>query len=325
MMKRRIYSILLFSLLSLAILTGFAWQVQAGQVQAPAPTGVRGQWPVISDQLKEDVSMSRTPNPDVKASAGESETDADCKKKGVPMVILMYHAILPGKAGKWVVSPNLLEADLKFLQKGGYTAVTVADLLDYQLRDVPLPEKPVMLTFDDGSRTNYTYAFPLLKKYNQKAVMAVVGAFIDKGYRANGFEDNTCRTSLTYAQIREMHESGLVEIQNHSYDLHKIEERNGMKIKRGESYEAYERVLKDDLFKLEQVLEERAGVRCNAVAFPFGSYTKDAFRAVKNLGYCASFTCNEGVNYISKDTDLFYLKRYNRDSERDIGRIMRTS
>jgi len=254
----------------------------------------------------------------IQSHSENGQTDNE-RQKGVPLVIVMYHAICPGRCEKYVIPPKLLEEDLKYLKDNGYAGIKVADLINFQEKDTPLPEKPVVLTFDDGNRTNYIHAFPLLKKYDMKAVMAVVGAFTDSNYKKDGCRDETCKTYLTYAQMKEMAESGLVEIQNHSYDLHKVAKRNGMKMMSGETFEEYERVLKADLSRLEQKLEENAGIRCTAIAFPFGAYTKHStVEVVKKLDYKASLTCNEGVNYIHKQTDLFMLKRYNRAYGRDI-------
>ncbi|MBR2038566.1 MAG: polysaccharide deacetylase family protein, partial [Lachnospiraceae bacterium] len=79
-------------------------------------------------------------------------------------------------------------------------------LADYVENGTMLPEKPVLLTLDDGYENNYTNAFPLLKKYNMKAVISLIG----KDMRLN---EN---------QLKEKHDSGLVEIGNHTYDLHSI-------------------------------------------------------------------------------------------------------
>ena len=241
----------------------------------------------------------------------------------VPLVILMYHCIRPRESRKYVISPTLLEKDLIYLRDNGFTTVTVADLIRFQTDGTPLPKKPVMLTFDDGSRTNYLYAYPLLQKYGMRAVMAVVGTYIEKSYKSDGSLDSSCKTSLTFEQIREMSESGSVEIQSHSYDCHKSGARNGMKSKSGESMEDYARFLKNDLFKLESILREKSGVSCTAVAYPFGAVNRDTVEIVKALGYKASFTCTEGVNYIDRNTDLFWLKRYNRSPSRDLGRILK--
>jgi peptidoglycan/xylan/chitin deacetylase (PgdA/CDA1 family) len=235
----------------------------------------------------------------------------------------MYHVISPARTGRYSIPPAELEKDFIYLKNNGYTAVTVTDLIKFQEENIPLPEKPVMLTFDDGSRTNYIYAFPLLKQYGFKAVMAVPGKFLDDGYKADGSYNPDNKTSLTYGHIKEMYDSGLIEFQNHSYNMHSHKNRNGMKKRLNESYEDYEAALADDLAKLEKRLEEKAGFRCNAVVFPFGAYSADTFKVIQKLGYKASLTCTEGVNYITRRSDLFMLKRYNRAAGRTAEKILR--
>ena len=93
----------------------------------------------------------------------------------VRVPILMYHSILKDSArqGKYVISPAVLAADLDALQVKGYTAITVSDLLAYVQDGADLPEKPVMITFDDGYYNNYIYAYPLLKQRGMKAVVSI--------------------------------------------------------------------------------------------------------------------------------------------------------
>jgi hypothetical protein len=101
----------------------------------------------------------------------------------VELVILMYHSLREDESylGTYVISPETFEADLIYLQEHGYTSVSVAELIAYVSDpEATLPEKPVLITFDDGHYNNYTYAFPLLKKYNFKALISVVGAYCEK-------------------------------------------------------------------------------------------------------------------------------------------------
>ncbi len=240
-----------------------------------------------------------------------------------PLTILMYHAICPGRHERYVIPPETLEEDFKYIAGEGFTTVTVADLVNLQERNIPLPKKAVMLTFDDGSRTNFQYAFPLLKKYRLKAVMAVVGAYVDGSYLADGGYDPECKSYLTYEQIKEMHESGLVEIQNHTDRMHTIGKRNGVKQRAGESLEEYEAALSTDLLRLEAKLNEKCGIRCNAVAYPFGAYSTNTRSILQKLGYKAALTCNEGVNRITRRSDLFALKRYNRAWGRDARKLLK--
>jgi peptidoglycan/xylan/chitin deacetylase (PgdA/CDA1 family) len=243
---------------------------------------------------------------------------------GTDLTILMYHDVSNRRPGKYVISPRSFEQDVAYLKDNGYESITLSDLICFKEDCKPIPEKPVMITFDDGSRATYTHAFPILKKYGFKAVVSVVGAFIDAGYDKNGNLNPKNNSSLTYEQIKEMHRSGLVEFQNHSYDLHSFKKgRNGLKPYNGENPAHYERVLSSDLAKTENALEKNAGIRCNAVAFPFGEYTKETIKIIRNLGYKASLTCNEGVNRINGDSDLYLLKRYNRDNNRPAKTLMK--
>ena len=82
----------------------------------------------------------------------------------------MYHGIRKSTSAqnKYVISPDEFESDLKYIKENGYETIVVADLLEYFDNGKALPEKPIMITFDDGCLNNYTYAFPLLKNIMQK-------------------------------------------------------------------------------------------------------------------------------------------------------------
>jgi len=253
------------------------------------------------------------------ANASGEEQQRD---KGIPLVILMYHEISNRKVSDYILPIDTFESDLKFLQENGYTGIFMADLINYIENGTPLPKKPVMLTFDDGSRTDYKNAFPLLKKYNTKAVISVVGKYTDRAYDENGNENGVYTNSLTYAHMKEMLDSGLIEIQNHTYNLHSLSCRKGLKNNKGENLNEYEKLMTDDLGKVDAQLYKHLGIKPTTIAFPYGAYSKQTLEIIKRLGYKASLTCNEGVNYINKDTNLYLLKRYNRAPSRDIIKIL---
>lgn len=161
----------------------------------------------------------------------------------VRVPILMYHSILRDSArqGKYVISPAVLAADLDALQEKGYTAVTVSDLLAYVQDGADLPEKPVMITFDDGYYNNYIYAYPLLKQRGMKAVVSIIGSqtalFTDNG------EENAYWSHLRLDRLREMQD--VFEVQNHSWNLHEYGERRGCLRRRGEDETRYETLLRE--------------------------------------------------------------------------------
>lgn len=237
----------------------------------------------------------------------------------VAVPIIMYHGILKDTArlGKYVISPEVFEEDLKYLISHGYTTVVVQDLIDYVDRGVPLPEKPIMLTFDDGYYNNYLYAYPLLRKYNCRAVISVIG------YYSQRFSENTDMNPyyahLNWAQIRELSESGMVEIQNHSYNLHKNSGNIGAKKISGESVSDYTVRLSDDVKKLQSLLEEHSGVIPTAFTYPFGAVSDASVPILKESGFRASLSCEEKVNKITRNPDCLYrlyrfLRPYGKSS-----------
>ena len=240
--------------------------------------------------------------------------------EGVALPVVMYHGILPqtDRQGRYVISPALFEQDLAYIRQAGYTTVTVADLLSYVDEGTPLPEKPIMLTFDDGYYNNYRYAYPLLKQYGMRAVISPVVAW-SQWYSDHPEEtDREIYSHITWEQIREMADSGVIEIQNHSYDLHHNEknERQGASKLAGETAEAYQAMLRDDLVTAQRLLTEKTGVTPTAFTYPYGAMSAEAQAVLEEMGFRASFSCESRVNVITKSLQsLWKLGRYLRTNE----------
>ncbi|MBQ2881871.1 MAG: polysaccharide deacetylase family protein [Clostridia bacterium] len=232
------------------------------------------------------------------------------------MPVIMYHSILKDSSlqGRYVVSPLQLENDLKYLSENGYTAITVADLLAYVDEGIPLPEKPVMLTFDDGYYNNYLYAFPLMRKYGFKMVLSVIGKFSDDF--SNTSDENAYYSHCTWDQLREMELSGYVEVQNHSFDMHSTDKgRNGTKKNSWESVENYKEILSRDILKCQNYLVEQSGITPTAFTYPFGAISSESVSILKELGFKASFSCENKMNLITRDPEcLFGINRFIRPS-----------
>ena len=100
---------------------------------------------------------------------------------GVRVPVIMYHAVMDdaSRLGKYVISPEELESDFKWLSENGYTAILSEDLINYTENGAALPEKPILLTFDDGYYNNYLYAYPTAKRYGMKFVLSPIGKYAD--------------------------------------------------------------------------------------------------------------------------------------------------
>jgi peptidoglycan/xylan/chitin deacetylase (PgdA/CDA1 family) len=236
----------------------------------------------------------------------------------VRLPIIMYHSILkdPKYHGKYVVSPQTFESDICFLQKNGYETVGVSDVVDYVKYLKPLPAKPVMLTFDDGYYNNYLYAYPLAKKYNVKIVIAPVGYYTD--VYAEKDADHPNYSYLTWGEMAEMMSSGLVEFENHSYNLHysnKKGSRLGAKRLPGESRYLYDSMLKNDLGKMQERMKEKTGCVPLAFVYPFGAFSNESVHVLRQMGFQATFLCTEKINLITHSKDCLYsLGRFLRPS-----------
>lgn len=257
------------------------------------------------------------------ASLFPAAAPAHEEREGVYVPVIMYHSLTTKKSNQWTLPPKSFEADLKYLSENGYQTVGVSDLIAFVDEGAPLPEKPVMLTFDDGYYNNFTKALPLLESYDMKMVLSVIGEPTDK------FSDtpdaNETYGHVTWDQIRDLQQSGRVEISNHTYSLHKTDKgRNGCRIKKGESIEEYRDMLMEDVGKLQQKLEQNSDIKPVCFAYPFGSRCDEALNVLKEMGFRVTLSCNSKNNLIVPgDPDSLYdLGRTNRTSRKTAATIL---
>ena len=235
----------------------------------------------------------------------------------IALPIVMYHQLTKSesRAGRYVLTLEQFEKDLVFLKEKGYKTVTVSQLLDYSQGKGKLPEKAIMITFDDGCETLYAYAKPLLEQYGFTAVGFVVGSLAD--YYTELDDHNLNYSNLNWAEIKELSMGNTVEIQSHSYDLHKnTGYRSGAKKKKGETFEQYAEFLGADASKMKTEMLKHTGKAPVAIAYPFGSFSSESKEILKKNGIKMAFTCEERVNIVKKAEPerLFGLGRYNRPS-----------
>lgn len=230
------------------------------------------------------------------------------------LVVIMYHSILKDseRTGKYVVRPESVDNDIKYLMEHGYESVSASEVISYSMGEENLPDKAFMLTFDDGCYNNMVYLMPILEKYNANAVISVVGSYSEKFSEIN--EANAAYSYLRWCDIKQMKESGRVEFGNHSYDYHKIKNgRIGAKIVKYEEPEKYKTRFYNDMNKTHNLLLENCGIDTKIYTYPYGAYCDESEDVLKDNGYLMTFTCTEGKNYItSAPESIKLLKRFNR-------------
>lgn len=247
-------------------------------------------------------------------SSSESESERVDIRESVEVPIIMYHHVLKNE-NRWsnyVISPDEFEEDLKYLQANGYETITMTELIEYVENGKELPEKPIILTFDDGQLSFCEYICPLLEEYGEKAVLSVIGSCVDL------YEENGDRT-VDYACINwddavRITESGYAEIQNHSYDMHKEEGRKGASKNWGESLENYRKAIFEDVGGLQEKILEKTGVKPNTFTYPYGAISVESDGIMKELGFKATLSCASGINVVEYGDfdDLYSLKRLTR-------------
>lgn len=240
------------------------------------------------------------------------------------LLVLSYHDIRDdvarkGDADAYAVSTQNFIAHLDWLAGHGYRPVALDDVVAAARGERALPDKAVLLTFDDGLRSVYTHAFPLLRAYGYPALVAVVtdwvdmapGRTIDYGPRPFGRDD-----FLTWEQLREMQDSGLVEVASHSHDLHHGVNANpqGNSIpaavsrifdpatRRYESETGYLARIRADLATSAALIERELGRRPRAMVWPYAAYNGRVNRIANELGLGISFDLEGRSQRITPDS-----------------------
>ena len=230
-----------------------------------------------------------------------------------PLPILMYHHINTSKKSlsDYTISPDTFEGDLDYLRSQGYTTISLEQLIAYTQGEDTLPEKPIMITFDDGYASFSTYALPLLNEYDMCAVLSIVGKFADT-FTEN--EDHNIKYSyFSWPELAELNKSPNVELAAHTYNMHSCKKRKGCKIMNSENLDSYTLALKNDLETFENRFETYIGTKPLAFAYPYGFYCKEANSILRERGYTVLFTCTERVNKLTGDPEeLLSLCRFNR-------------
>lgn len=235
---------------------------------------------------------------------------------GVQVPVIMYHAVIDDsrRLGQYVVSPAELESDFAWLQQNGYTAVLSEDLIRHVEDGTPLPEKPVLITFDDGYYNNYLYAYPAARRYGMKFVLSPIGKCTDL-YTAEPSE-SPYYAHCTWAMLREMQDSGIVEIGNHTYDLHSADgARLGTRRLASESMEDYRAMLSADVRLAQEKAGQNLGRAPVLFAYPFGVVSEGEPEIIASLGFSVTLSCEARISTVTRDPEsLLYLGRFLRPS-----------
>src|SRR5690606_38849174 len=222
------------------------------------------------------------------------------KPRGV--VVLMYHDF-GYKGNPSVINAEVFDDQMNALYENDFNIISIEQYVDYMEGRIDLPEKSVLITFDDGYLDFYEIAYPILQTYQFPATNFIIVKSSD--------EPNPDHLPhLTWDQMREMKANGM-SFYNHTYDYHKmlnIDDNKSQMLANhmeGETTEQYKARVKEDLLKAHEILVRELGEQDNILAFPYGAFSDELLEVMEEIGIDHAFTIRPGLNERGKQK-LYY-------------------
>lgn len=235
------------------------------------------------------------------------------------VAILMYHAFTENEAETSSVCTlaSEFERQLSALRDAGYTSVGYADLIEFVNGKGKLPEKPLLISIDDGYQNNLDLAAPLLEKYGFCANIAVIGVSI--GHTTYKDTDIPIMPHFSLEDARPWIKRGVLTVTTHSYDMHQIAAVDGNDCRRGvlqmpgEAEPDYIATLTQDYTHAQEQLAGLPGKVLPVFTYPFGAYSELSERVLQEQGVQVTVTIANGANRLVKGEPetLRLLRRIN--------------
>lgn len=195
--------------------------------------------------------------------------------------ILCYHQFTNGRSTDLMVMPReSFIAQMEYLKNNNYNVITLADLEGFLKASRPIPPRSVVITIDDGFRSAYDIAYPILKSYGFRATFFLYTDFLGGG------------RSLTWAAINEMRASGMIDIQSHSKSHTSFTLADG----ETEQSPAYGARLRTEIDPSQAMLERQLGSSVNKLAYPYGDTSPLAVQLLNERKYTLAVTVERGGN-----------------------------
>jgi peptidoglycan/xylan/chitin deacetylase (PgdA/CDA1 family) len=206
-------------------------------------------------------------------------------------IIYCYHRLVdkvryPGTE----ITPAAFEAQMKELRDRGITVISLQDLLAWKRGEKNIPPRCAVITFDDGWKSQYEVAWPIMKKFGYSFTMFIYTEGVAGGSLGGG-------QAITWEQLADMRDNG-IDIEAHSathQDLREghtilVIEPGGKRTKKKLTGAEYEQWVQNEVVGCKQLLEQRLGIKINCFAVPFGTYNEHVKEIARNAGYEAMFT-----------------------------------
>src|SRR5881296_3470055 len=206
-------------------------------------------------------------------------------------IIFCYHLLVDKIHTPWTeITPAAFEAQMKELKDRGITVISMQDLLAWKRGEKNIPPRCAVITFDDGWKSQYEVAWPIMKKYGYPFTMFIYTEGVRGGALGGG-------EAITWEQLADMRDNG-VDIEAHSATHQDLREGHtimlastgGKRTKTKLTGPQYEQWIQNEVVGSKQLLEQRLGIKVNCFAVPFGNYNEHVKELARNAGFEAMFT-----------------------------------
>jgi len=231
-------------------------------------------------------STSASGTESAKEHKGPSAPPVQVVDTHASVMVLCFHNI-EDKSGMKALTITVaeFERELNAIKDKGFTVIPMQDFLAWRRSEKNIPAKSCVITIDDGWVSGYTIAWPILKKMGYPFTMFVYINYIGTGGK-----------SISWDQLAEMRDAG-VDIQCHTYyhgNLRApgtgVDAKTKAAIMKEVQTVGKDGYMRKEIIESKKILEDRLGIKVNALAYPFGNYNAEARALVKEAGYEAAFT-----------------------------------
>lgn len=213
--------------------------------------------------------------------------------------ILLYHRFRPTAANFTTVTPESFESQIVWLKDHGFNFVKLSVLVDAYREGRELPQKSIAITVDDGHATQYETMFPILKKHQVPATLFIY---------TDGIAAKPMPNVMSWDQLKEMTDSGLIDVEAHSVSHPNFEEK-----RRSLSADAFRQFAMNELQKSKAILENNLGRKISYFAWPYGAYDRSLAGLAEQAGYEAAFG-TDGAQ-VTLASNRFSLPRFHIKNE----------
>jgi peptidoglycan/xylan/chitin deacetylase (PgdA/CDA1 family) len=219
--------------------------------------------------------------------------------------ILCYHRFAPSCDSPLCMPADIFERQIRYLKENGYRVIgpeELAGFLDYRR---PLPKNAVMISVDDGYRSIYDVAYPILKRYGFTATLFIYIDYVGVSSKA-----------ITWEQLRELKREGFY------IGSHSVAHSDLSKQKKNEDDKAYLTRLRSEIFRSKEIIDKKLGQDTLIFSYPFGRQNQTVVSLARQAGYKIAVTVDRGSNPFFSDP--FLIKRdqiLKRDMDRFVSRL----